>query len=132
MYEFEKLEIWQLSLELIETVNKIGKCIPYSDPFGLRGQICRAALSIGLNIAEGKGSGSDKEFKRFLLMALRSIYEVVAALKVAVRLKYLKEDEIKHVLALCDKLGAKTNKFISTVRNRIANSQPQTASLGVC
>ncbi|MDH4223269.1 MAG: four helix bundle protein [candidate division Zixibacteria bacterium] len=122
MYEFEKLEIWQLSLELIEVVNKSSKKIPYNDSFGLRGQLCRAALSTSLNIAEGKGSGSDKEFKRFLLMALRSIYEVVAALKVAVKLKYFKETEIKPVLALCDKLGAKTNKFISTIKSRIENS----------
>jgi four helix bundle protein len=121
MYEFEKLEIWQISLDLIETVNKLSKKISYNDPFGLKGQLSRAALSISLNIAEGKGSGSDKEFKRFLLMALRSIYEVVAAFKISIRLKYLKEEEIRSVLELCDRLGAKTNKFISIIKNRIAN-----------
>ena len=113
MYEFEKLEIWQRSLDLIEEIHGVAKAVPKDDLFGLKGQLARTALSVALNIAEGKGSGSDKEFRRFLFMALRSIFEVVAALKVGIRLKVLYETDCKKALELCDEVGAKTNKFIS-------------------
>ena len=69
MYEFEKLGIWQRSLDLIDEIYGIIKSIPRDDSLGLGGQIGRAALSVSLNIAEGKGSGSDREFRRFLIMS---------------------------------------------------------------
>jgi len=36
-------------------------------------------LSVILNIAEGSGCDTDKEFSRFLEISLRSVYEIVAA-----------------------------------------------------
>ena len=58
--------------------------------YGLTSQIWRATTSISLNIAEGSGNNSEKEFKRFLEIALRSAYEVMACLEIALKLTYLK------------------------------------------
>ena len=113
MYEFEKLGIWQRSLDLIDEIYGIIKSIPRDDHLGLGGQIGRAALSISLNIAEGKGSGSDREFRRFLIMSRRSVFELVAALKVGLRLGMLKDSDCKCALDRCDEVGAKINKLIS-------------------
>jgi len=49
----------------------------------LHDQISRACLSIILNIAEGSAKGSDKEFKRFMGMAIASVNEVVAGFDLA-------------------------------------------------
>jgi len=65
MYEFEKLEIWHLSLDLIETVHELTKKLAEGEYHWLAAQMRRACTSVALNIAEGKGSGSDREFRRF-------------------------------------------------------------------
>ncbi|MCU0666152.1 MAG: four helix bundle protein [Candidatus Omnitrophica bacterium] len=62
-------------MDFIERVYLKTSKFPQSECYGLTSQVRRAAVSIALNIAEGSGSGSDLEFKRFLNIALRSSYE---------------------------------------------------------
>jgi len=90
-YNFEKLEIWKLSLQVIKEVKKITKKFPLEERYVLVDQIKRAALSIGLNVAEGWGRKTKKDFGRFISNAIGSTLEVIACLKVAHNLGYLKE-----------------------------------------
>lgn len=57
--------------------------------WGFKDQICRAAVSISNNIAEGFDRQSKKEFIRFLYIALGSCSEVKSMLYLAKRLNYL-------------------------------------------
>jgi four helix bundle protein len=59
MYPFEKLEIWQLSLDLIERIYDVADKLPEYERFGLISQLKRASVSVSLNIAEGRASDSD-------------------------------------------------------------------------
>lgn len=52
-FKFEKLIVWQKSLQLIEKVNVLVKQFPKEEIFVLTNQIKRAADSVSLNIAEG-------------------------------------------------------------------------------
>lgn len=54
-----------------------------SHDMGLRGQIIRAAMSIPANIVEGRRQASEKEFARFLRIAINSGYELEYHLIVA-------------------------------------------------
>lgn len=62
---FENLEIYQLSEKLADEVWSIvlGWNGLTQDTVGK--QIIRSADSIGANIAEGSGRGSDQDYKRF-------------------------------------------------------------------
>jgi four helix bundle protein len=62
---------------------------------GLTSQLRRAVTSIGLNIAEGSGCGSNKEFSRFLSNALRPKHEVIACLDISLKLGYTHNEKIK-------------------------------------
>ena len=77
-FKFEKLEVWQQSLEYIDTIYKLAAQLPESERFNLGSQITRAATSINLNIAEGSTGQTDAEQARFLGLAIRSLIETVA------------------------------------------------------
>lgn len=59
-FKFEKLRVWQKSLELSSLVNTITKEFPKEELFILTSQIKRAADSVNLNIAEGLTGQSNK------------------------------------------------------------------------
>ena len=79
-FKFEKLKVWQRSLELTLEIDKLIKKFPSEEKYALASQIKRSADSIVLNIAEGSTGQTNKEFSRFLGIALRSGIEVVACL----------------------------------------------------
>lgn len=109
-FKFEKLEVWQLSLEYIDNCYAIADGLPTREQFNLQSQLTRAATSIALNIAEGSTSQTDAEQARFLGMALRSLVETVACRRLAQRRGYFRT--IDHELVtqaeqLAQKLFAK-------------------------
>ena len=91
MYKFEKLEVWQLALDYIDLIYDIAKELPRSEEFNLKSQITRAATSIALNIAEGSTGQTDPEQARFLGMAIRSLVETVACLRIIKRRNFLED-----------------------------------------
>ena len=74
-FKFEKLIVWQKSLDLSDEVNQLTKTFPKDEIYVLASQIKRAADSVSLNIAEGLNwSESNPEFNRFLAIALTIKY----------------------------------------------------------
>ena len=102
-------------MDFTVAIYKVSKQFPKEELYGLMSQIRRAATSIALNIAEGSGNSSEKEFKRFLEIALRSNYEVMACLEVALRLNYCKREEHKTLIAEADEIAAMISVFSNTL-----------------
>lgn len=103
-FKFEKLIVWQKSIDLAEMVHGIAKSFPKEEMFVLSSQIRRAADSVSLNIAEGSTSQSNNEQKRFLAIALRSDMEVVCCLHLARRRGYISGDMFGKVYSLCHEI----------------------------
>jgi hypothetical protein len=61
MFRFEKLEAWQLAIELARRVYSATSHFPDAERFGLTSQMRRAAVSISSNIAEGSGRATDTD-----------------------------------------------------------------------
>lgn len=79
-FKFENLLVWQKAVELSNSIDELTKQFPPDERYVLTTQIKRAADSVSLNIAEGSTGQSNKEFSRFLGIALRSAIEVVTCL----------------------------------------------------
>lgn len=106
---------------LVTLVYQITSKFPKVETFGLVDQLRRAATSIVLNITEGSGSGSDLEFKRFLYIALRSLYELIAGFEIALNLRYISYNEYQDMLSNVNELGAMINGLINKLKK--ANSK---------
>ncbi|SRX54903.1 four helix bundle protein [Aequorivita sp. CIP111184] len=76
MRDFRKYDVWKLSHELVLEVYKITSEFPNSEKFQLTSQMQRAAYSIPSNFCEGCGRDSDKDFNRFVQIALGSAHEL--------------------------------------------------------
>ena len=61
MSNHKDLLVWQKSMEHVVEVYKITRTFPKEEMFGIVSQMCRAAVSIPSNIAEGYGRVYGKE-----------------------------------------------------------------------
>lgn len=109
MYRFEKFRVYHSAISLVEEIYKLTKKFPSEEKFALIDQLKRSSTSIVLNIAEGSGSSGDKEFCRFLRIALKSLYETVASLKIAEKLFSL---DVNIPVQKCDITGSELNALI--------------------
>lgn len=106
MHNFRKLKIYQKAIDFTVKIYMLTKSFPKDELFGLTNQIRRAVTSISLNIAEGSGNKSNKEFKRFLEISLRSTYEVMTCLEIASRLNYCAKEDSERQTMEADELAA--------------------------
>lgn len=76
MKDFRNLKVWEKAHNLALEVYRTTESFPQAETYGLKSQLRRSATSIPTNIAEGCGRGSDKDFGRFLQVAMGSASEV--------------------------------------------------------
>jgi four helix bundle protein len=86
--------------------------------FSFRDQICRASVSVSNNIAEGYERSSDKDFSRFLYIALGSCSEVKSMLYLAFRLGYIDEINKVNGIEQCSEIGKIINGLIRKLNNQ--------------
>jgi four helix bundle protein len=95
-FKFEQLKVWQRSIELSGEIFELTKKFPREEVYVLTAQLQRASDSIALNIAEGSTGQSNKEFKRFLGIAIRSAIEVVCCFYLARRRHLVNESQFSY------------------------------------
>jgi len=117
MRDFKKLEIWNNGIELVKQVYKLSGSFPSEERFGLTSQITRAVVSIPSNIAEGCSRNSEIEFKRFLEIAIGSLFEVQTQLIIAKELNFLEESDSSEIEILLEKEARMINSLISKIKN---------------
>lgn len=116
MKNFKELIIWEKGIELVKSVYALSKQFPSEEEFGMISQVTRAAVSIPANIAEGSSRKSEKDYARFIRIALGSAFEVQTYLGIAKEMNWstnekllpnelLLEKEIKMMHSFIRKLG---------------------------
>ena len=76
-FDFEKLEVYQLSLEFIDFIFEIYKQLSNYLQYNLGDNLVKAGISISNNIAEGSGKKSLKEKSRYYGTSLDSTRESI-------------------------------------------------------
>ncbi|TMM29024.1 four helix bundle protein [Polaribacter aestuariivivens] len=117
MRDFRKLKIWEQGIVIVKEIYKISQKLPSDEKFGLKSQITRAAVSVPSNIAEGSSRNSEVEFKRFLEIAMGSLFELETQLIIIEQLNLIKSEDLKSIFELIATEGKMINGLISTIKN---------------
>jgi four helix bundle protein len=118
VFPFEKLDVWQMAVDLAEFVLDLLERFPKNRHLRLIGQMEAAVTSPAQNIAEGKGRQYKKEFIQYLYIAQGSLFEVVTLNEVFRRKKLFKEEDALNVRNRCMQIDRKLNGLINSLRGK--------------
>jgi len=120
MRDLRKLKVAARARELVLAVYESTETFPIHERFGLAAQMRRAAVSIASNIAEGTGRGGEREFLRFLYLALGSATELAVQLELAIALGFIEaetgaalRDRTNHVQRMLNRLTGSVRRKLS-------------------
>ncbi len=116
MRNFRNLEIWKEGILLVKKTYQLAHALPKEEVYGLRSQITRAAVSIPSNIAEGCSRNSEVEFKRFLEIAMGSLFELETQLIIITELDLVNGIDMKQLFELIEKEGKMINGLINKIK----------------
>lgn len=116
MHKFKELEIWKRSRLFCTTIYAISAFFPDNEKFGLTNQIRRAAVSVPSNIAEGSSRQSNKEFCRFLEIAIGSCYEIETQLLIATDLNFITKQSSNETIQELNEIVKMISKFKSNLK----------------
>jgi four helix bundle protein len=112
---FENLQVYQLSEKLADKIWKIVLDWDNLAKITVGAQIIRSADSIGANLAEGSGRGSNQDYKRFIKISRGSLYETRHWLRRAYQRKLLSKEQIDSLIPLIEELTPKLNAYLRSI-----------------
>jgi four helix bundle protein len=116
-FGYEKLMIWQRALEWADRILTIAENIGAKrSHFCLIEQIESSCTSAPMNIAEGKGRFSKKEFVHFLYIARGSLYETMTLLEMFSKRNWLSQEEFIAVKNETREIAKMLNGFINSLK----------------
>jgi four helix bundle protein len=116
MQSYRNLDVWKLAHELTLQLYRDSVLFPKQEAYGLTGQVRRAASSIGANIAEGCGRGTDGELRQSLQYAMGSATELDNHLLLARDLGFLDADMYAARLEDVTRIEKMLSSFIVKLR----------------
>jgi four helix bundle protein len=118
MSTFRDLIIWQKSMHLVTEIYQITTVFPKEEIYGLTSQIRRCAISIPSNIAEGYGREGNKDYLKFLNIAIASLFEMQTQLEIAFNLYYINETQFKKTFEESREIERMLSSFYKKIKER--------------
>ncbi|MBI5412633.1 four helix bundle protein [Candidatus Peregrinibacteria bacterium] len=109
---FNQLSVWKKAHELSLALYLLVNAFPTKERFCLTDQMCRAVTSIELNIAEGSGRKTKKDFIHFLVISRGSAREVLCLLLLSRDLGYINEEKYLKLADQTEEIIKMTNGLI--------------------
>ena len=113
MRNFKELKIWQKGLEIAVNCYKLTSSFPKEEKYGMVSQITRSAISISSNIAEGSSRHSEKDYHRFVEIALGSSFELETQILIAKTVDFGNKGLIEQILIAIDEEQKMLMRFMS-------------------
>jgi four helix bundle protein len=123
--DFKNLKVWQKAHALALHTYRVATKMRRSRDLSLRGQLIRAAISIPANIVEGRRQDSEKEFARFLRIALNSACELEYHLILARDFEAMSVTDAESLLRECIEVRKMIHGFLNKLVGPISRVAPQ-------
>ena len=104
-------------MDLAHAVYQAVRLLPDSERFQLSAQMRSAAVSIPPNIAEGKGRGTDRDYRYFVIRARASTLELETQIQLAQRFGFFDDGTTNALLKMTEETGKTINGLIAYFDN---------------
>jgi four helix bundle protein len=116
-FAFQKLDAWQIAVVFADAVISVTEDLQTKrQHYRLVEQLEAASTSIAMNIAEGKGRYSKKEFVHFLYIARGSLYETITLLTIMQRRGWIGDDAVSRLFDQADLVARKIAGLINSLK----------------
>ena len=115
IFGFEKLEIWQLSMDLSVDIYHLSRVFPIEEKYDLTSQINRSSGSVPSNIAEGTSRFSKNDKARFLQYSYTSNLETMNNLIRAYRIGYISKEVCDGYRPRIKEIANKINAYYKSI-----------------
>ena len=114
-FRFRNFPVYRTILSYNLHLRRMTGNFPEREVSGLASQLHCAADSIALNLTEGSERYSDKNFARFISIALASLNETVACLDLAMTLGYMSSETHLDTVGQAAEIGNQLSAFRETL-----------------
>ena len=122
-YSFEKLNVWQNSIDFVKMIYQITDNFPKTEVYGITSQLRRAVVSIPSNIAEGSTKKTLKDQARFTEIAFGSLIETLTQMIIACKLNYISNDDLSVVRLEIENISRQLNALkASQMKRQVLNN----------
>jgi four helix bundle protein len=116
-FSFENLDVWQKAVEFANmTISITEQLQTERKHFRLIEQLEAASTSIALNIAEGKGRYSKKEFIQFLYIARGSLFETITLLTIFHKRGWIDISQLEQIRSFANEIGKMISALINSLK----------------
>ncbi len=113
---YKKLSVYQDALNLVDMSYAMIQNFPKWEWNNLSDQLRRASTSIALNIAEGNGRQSTRDYVHFLRISLGSINEIEAIAEIAIRQNFISDTVYRQFTGNLGKIRWKLIRLIKSLQ----------------
>jgi four helix bundle protein len=116
-FAFKDLLVWQKAIDFADFVISLAENLN-SDikHYRLIEQLEAAAASVAMNIAEGKGRNSKKEFRQYLYISRGSLYETVTLAIIFQRRNWITQKDLERVESEALEIASMTKGLINSIK----------------
>lgn len=116
VFPFEKLEVWQLAVDLADFIFSLLESLPPNKHLRIVGQMEAAVSGIAQNIAEGKGRQYKKEFIQFLYISEGCLFETLTLTEIMRRRKLISDADATEIKERSELIDRKLHGLINSLR----------------
>lgn len=106
-------------MTLVTNCYKSTNSFPKEEQFGLTSQLKRCSISIPSNIAEGFGRGTNKEYYRFLNIAMGSLFEFQTQIEIAYNLEYISQADFNSIYEDSREVERMLSSFMNKIKSTL-------------